>query len=69
MPNMLGGISHRPCEEGPRDVFLTSPTGLFTGMIASFIPGIGPLLAAGPLAGAITGLTVGTDPEDFPDSG
>jgi len=38
-------------------------------MIASFIPGIGPLLAAGPLAGAITGLTVGTDPEDFPDSG
>jgi hypothetical protein len=37
-------------------------------MIASFIPGIGPLIAAGPLAGAITGLTVGADPEDSPES-
>ena len=67
MPNILGGISHRAYEEGPRDVFLTSPTGLFTGMIASFIPGIGPLIAAGPLAGAIAALTVGADPEDSPE--
>jgi uncharacterized membrane protein len=28
-------------------------------MIAVFIPGIGPLIAAGPLAGAIGGLSVG----------
>lgn len=33
--------------------------GLAAGMIAVVIPGIGPLLAAGPLAGAIGGLTVG----------
>jgi hypothetical protein len=33
--------------------------GLAAGMVAVVIPGIGPLLAAGPLAGAIGGLTLG----------
>jgi hypothetical protein len=69
MADTLGGFSHRPCEgEGPHDVFLASPIGLFTGMIASFIPGIGPLIAAGPLAGAITRLSAGDEPVDSPDS-
>jgi hypothetical protein len=68
MPNTPGGLFHRPFGgEGSRDVFLASPIGLFTGMIASFIPGIGPLIAAGPLAGAIAGLTVGADPVNSPD--
>ncbi len=42
-----------------KDAFLGSAVGLFVGMIAVFIPGIGPLIAAGPLAGAIAGLSVG----------
>ena len=42
-----------------QDAFLGSAVGLFVGMIAVFIPGIGPLIAAGPLAGAIAGLSVG----------
>jgi hypothetical protein len=42
-----------------KDAFLGSAIGLFAGMIAVFIPGIGPLIAAGPLAGAIAGLSVG----------
>jgi hypothetical protein len=68
MANTLGRFSHRVRDEkGPRDVFLASPTGLFTGMIASFIPGIGPLIAAGPLAGAIADLSVGVEPADSPD--
>lgn len=33
--------------------------GLAAGMVAVVIPGIGPLIAAGPIAGAIGGLTVG----------
>jgi hypothetical protein len=64
-----GGFSSSLRDEGETsDVFLTSPTGLFTAMIASFIPGIGPLIAAGPLAGAIAGLSVGADPKDSPES-
>lgn len=42
-----------------QDAFLGSAVGLAVGMIAVFIPGIGPLIAAGPLAGAIGGLSVG----------
>jgi hypothetical protein len=68
MADTLGGFFHRSGEEeGPRDVFLASPIGLFTGMIASFIPGIGPLIAAGPLAGAIAGLSVGAERADSAD--
>lgn len=42
-----------------QDAFAGSAIGLAVGMIAVFIPGIGPLIAAGPLAGAIAGLSVG----------
>ncbi len=42
-----------------QDAFFGSAVGLFVGMIAVFIPGIGPLIAAGPLAGAMAGLSVG----------
>jgi hypothetical protein len=42
-----------------QDAFLGSAVGLFVGVIAVFIPGIGPLIAAGPLAGAMAGLTAG----------
>ena len=42
-----------------QDAFLGSGIGLIVGVIAVFIPGIGPLIAAGPLAGAIAGLSVG----------
>ncbi len=42
-----------------QDAFLGSAIGLAIGMVAVFIPGIGPLIAAGPLAGAFTGLSVG----------
>ena len=45
--------------ELPKDAFLGSAIGLAVGMIAVFIPGIGPLIAAGPLGGAIAGLSVG----------
>jgi uncharacterized membrane protein len=45
--------------EMTQDAFLGSAIGLAVGMIAVFIPGIGPLIAAGPLAGAIGGLSVG----------
>ena len=58
----------KSAEEAAPDVFLASPTGLFTGMIAAFIPGIGPLIAAGPLAGAIAGLSVKAEPPDSPES-
>jgi hypothetical protein len=43
-----------------KDAFIGSAVGLAVGMIAVFIPGIGPLIAAGPLGGAIAGLSVGT---------
>jgi hypothetical protein len=42
-----------------QDAFLGGAIGLFVGMIAVFIPAIGPLIAAGPLAGAIIGLSAG----------
>jgi hypothetical protein len=42
-----------------KDAFLGSAIGLAVGMIAVFIPGVGPLIAAGPLGGAIAGLSVG----------
>jgi hypothetical protein len=42
-----------------KDAFLGSAIGLAVGMIAVFIPGIGPLIAAGPLGGAIAGLSIG----------
>jgi uncharacterized membrane protein len=56
----LGPINH--VEGGAalaQDAFLGSAIGLAVGMIAVFIPGIGPLIAAGPIGGAITGLSVG----------
>jgi hypothetical protein len=41
------------------DAWIGGVVGLAAGMVALAIPGIGPLLAAGPLAGAIGGMTVG----------
>ena len=50
-------------DEAPQDAWLGGVVGLAAGMVAVAIPGIGPFLAAGPLAttlaGAIGGLTVG----------
>ena len=45
--------------EMTKGAFLGSAIGLAVGMIAVFIPGIGPLIAAGPIGGAIAGLSVG----------
>jgi hypothetical protein len=42
-----------------KDAFLGSAIGLAVGMIAVFIPGLGALVAGGPLAGAIAGMSVG----------
>jgi hypothetical protein len=41
------------------DAWIGGVVGLAAGMVALAIPGVGPLLAAGPLAGAIGGLTLG----------
>jgi hypothetical protein len=50
-------------DEAPRDAWIGGAVGLAAGMVAIAIPGIGPFLAAGPLAttiaGAVGGLTVG----------
>lgn len=50
-------------DEAPRDAWIGGVVGLAAGMVAIAIPGIGPFLAAGPLAttiaGAIGGMTVG----------
>lgn len=50
-------------DEAPRDAFIGGVVGLAAGMIAIAIPGVGPFLAAGPLAttlaGAVGGLTAG----------
>jgi hypothetical protein len=70
MSNMPGRFVHTRCDgetETGRDAFLANPTGLFAGMIASFIPGIGPLIAAGPLAGEIASLSVGEGLADSSD--
>lgn len=45
--------------ELPKDAFLGGAIGLAVGMIAVVIPGIGPLIAAGPIGGAIAGMSVG----------
>ena len=45
--------------EAGTDAFLGGAIGLTAGVIAFAIPGIGPLIAAGPLAAAIGGLTAG----------
>jgi len=41
--------------EAPRDALFGGMAGLALGMVAVVIPGIGPLIAAGPLAGTIAG--------------
>jgi hypothetical protein len=50
-------------DEAPTDAWIGGVVGLAAGMVAVAIPGIGPFLAAGPLAttlaGAVGGLTVG----------
>jgi len=50
-------------DEAPRDAWIGGVVGLAAGMVAIAIPGIGPFLAAGPLAttlaGAVGGMTVG----------
>ncbi len=45
--------------EAAADAWIGGVAGLAAGMIAVAIPGIGPLIAAGPLAGAIGGLSIG----------
>jgi hypothetical protein len=45
--------------ETGRDVWVGGAIGLAAGAIAAVLPGIGPLIAIGPLAGAIGGATVG----------
>ncbi len=45
--------------EMPRDIALGSAIGLAAGLVALVIPGIGPLIAIGPLAAAFGGLTAG----------
>ncbi len=45
--------------EAPRDAWIGGVAGLAAGAIAMVLPGIGPLIAIGPLAGAIGGLGVG----------
>jgi hypothetical protein len=45
--------------EGVRGALTGGVVGMAAGMVALLIPGIGPLIAAGPIAGAMTGLTVG----------
>jgi len=60
----IGPIASTGAEdEAPRDAWIGGVVGLAAGMVAIAIPGIGPFLAAGPLAttlaGAIGGLTVG----------
>lgn len=45
--------------EAAPDAWIGGIVGLAAGMIAVVLPGIGPLIAAGPLAGAIGGLSVG----------
>lgn len=50
-------------DEAPKDAWIGGVVGLAAGMVAVAIPGIGPFLAAGPLAttlaGAVGGMTVG----------
>jgi hypothetical protein len=45
--------------EAGSDAFIGGAIGLAAGVIAVVLPGIGPLLAIGPLAGAISGLAAG----------
>jgi len=45
--------------EAGRDAWIGGVVGLAAGTIAAVIPGIGPLLMIGPLAGAIGGMSVG----------
>jgi hypothetical protein len=45
--------------EAPRDAWIGGVAGLAAGAIAMVLPGIGPLIAIGPLAGALGGLGVG----------
>src|SRR4051812_15552821 len=60
----VGPIAQTGAEdEAPRDAWIGGVVGLAAGMVAVAIPGIGPFLAAGPLAttlaGAVGGLTAG----------
>jgi hypothetical protein len=45
--------------EMPQDIAVGSAVGLVAGLILLVIPGVGPLLAAGPLAAAMGGLAAG----------
>lgn len=45
--------------EAGTDAFIGGAVGLAAGLVAMVLPGIGALLAAGPIAGAIGGLTLG----------
>src|SRR3954454_23050473 len=55
----LGPIEELGAEkEAPTDAWIGGVVGLAAGMIAVVIPGVGPLIAVGPLAGAIGGMSV-----------
>ena len=46
--------------EAGRDAWVGGAVGLMAGAIAAVLPGIGPLIAIGPIAGAIGGAAIGT---------
>lgn len=46
-------------KEAGRDAWIGGAVGLAAGVIAVVLPGIGPLIAMGPIAGAIGGMSVG----------
>lgn len=56
----LGPIDSTGAEsEMPQDVAIGSAIGLAAGLVLLVIPGVGPLLAAGPLAAAMGGIAAG----------
>jgi hypothetical protein len=46
--------------EAGREAWVGGAVGLMAGAIAAVLPGVGPLIAIGPLAGAIGGAAIGT---------
>ncbi|HWQ55260.1 MAG TPA: hypothetical protein VN442_16355 [Bryobacteraceae bacterium] len=56
----IGPLEHTEAGmEAGRDAAVGGIAGLVVGMVALAIPGIGPLIAAGPIAAAIGGATIG----------
>jgi hypothetical protein len=55
----VGPVTSTGLSEAPRDAWIGGVAGLAAGAIAMVLPGIGPLIAMGPLAGAVGGMGVG----------